>query len=209
MLLEVNPRKRTLAWTMNLALALLSGCAAYSDEAEYDPELEDEETVEVSEAALLAARFDTFTVGNGGQNLAVVNGNVVTVPPSSSSASQQFELIFPAGAGSSEPGFGSAFQLKSRETGKCLRDAGEGLPIRLVTCSTNVGANSSQLWQHHIAVDRVANGKDFFFLFNRFSDRVLSRAPEFGNQVPVLSSVQASNVFSAAAALQLWNRTRL
>jgi hypothetical protein len=41
-------------------------------------------------------------------------------------------------------------------------------------------------------------------LFNRGSDGVLSRAPEFGNTVPVLSSKKATNDLSAAAALQQW-----
>jgi hypothetical protein len=74
---------------------------------------------------------------------------------------------------------------------------------------TSPGPNSTQLWQHHTFFDRTVNGKPYQFLFNRGSDRVLSRAPLGGSTVPALSSVKATNEGSAAAALQLWNLKKL
>ena len=138
--------------------------------------------------ALAAPQFQTLTVGNGGKNLAVQNGAAVAVKANpQATPTQQFELLFPGSAGSSEPGFGSAFQLKNRTSGKCLRDIGNGSQLVEQTCFANPSVNSAQLWQQHIQPDREVNGKRFFHLFNRKTDRVLSQAPQFGNAVPVLS----------------------
>lgn len=159
--------------------------------------------------ALAAPQFQTLTVGNGGKNLAVQNGAAVAVKANPSDAAQQFELLFPGSAGSSEPGFGSAFQLKNRASGKCLRDIGNGSQLVEQNCFANPSVNSAQLWQQHIQPDREVNGKRFFHLFNRKTDRVISQAPQFGNAVPVVASPAASNTGSAAAALQLWNLARV
>lgn len=159
--------------------------------------------------ALAAPKFQTLTVLNGGQNLAVQNGAAVTTKAQAGAANQQFELLFPGSAGSSEDGFGSAFQLKNKATGKCLRDNGDGAPVGEQNCFANPSVNSAQLWQQHIQPDRQVNGKSSFFLFNRKTDRVLSQAPQFGNAIPVLSSAPASNTSSAAAALQQWNLARV
>jgi hypothetical protein len=158
--------------------------------------------------AQAAPQFQTLTVLNGGQNLAVQGGLAVTVPPSSMAGSQQFELLFPGSAGSSEPGFGSAFQLRNKATGKCLRDMGNGNQAAEVVCFANPAVNSTQLWQQHIFADRSVGGKDYFFVFNRHTDLVLSQLPRFGT-VPVVTSPQASNTGSAAAALQQWRFTKL
>jgi hypothetical protein len=158
----------------------------------------------VAPEAEAAASFRTITNLNGGQNLASnLSGKAVTTKASTSTL-QHWELLFPGSAGSSEPGFGSAFQLKNRATQKCLEDVGNGAQVIETTCKTNPGVDSPQLWQHHIAADRTVNGQSYFFLFNRGSDRVLSRAPQFGNTVPVVSSPKATNDLSAAAALQQW-----
>lgn len=159
--------------------------------------------------ALAAPQFQTLTVLNGGQNLAVQNGAAVTKAAQAGDPTQQFELLFPGSAGSSEPGFGSAFQLKNRASGKCLRDIGNGSQAVEQTCFANPSANSAQLWQQHIQPDREVNGKRSFHVFNRKTDRVLSQAPKFGAAIPVLSSPAASNTLSAAAALQQWNFTRV
>ena len=159
--------------------------------------------------ALAAPQFQTLTVGNGGKNLAVQNGAAVAVKANPGDAAQQFELLFPGSAGSSEPGFGSAFQLKNRASGKCLRDIGNGSQLVEQNCFANPSVNSAQLWQQHIQPDREVNGKRFFHLFNRKTDRVICQAPQFGNAVPVVASPAASNTGSAAAALQLWNLARV
>jgi hypothetical protein len=161
-------------------------------------------------AAEAAPQFRTLTVLNGGQNLASeLSGRIVVVNPQSSNTLQQWELLFPGSAGSSEPTFGSAFQLRNRATQKCVQDAGNNQQVTEVTCLANPAPKSTQLWQHHTFVDRTVNGNAYQFLFNRSSGRVLSRAPLFGNTVPVLSSAKATNEGSAAAALQLWNLRRL
>ncbi len=158
----------------------------------------------VAPEAEAAASFRTITNHNGGQNQASnLSGKAVTTKPSTSTL-QHWELLFPGSAGSSEPGFGSAFQLKNRATQKCLVDVGKDAQVIETTCKTNPGVDDPQLWQHHTAADRTVNGQSYFFLFNRGSDRVLSRAPEFGNTVPALSSKKATNDLSAAAALQQW-----
>jgi hypothetical protein len=158
----------------------------------------------IAPEAEAATSFRTITNLNGGQNLASnLSGKAVTTKPSTSTL-QHWELLFPGSAGSSEDGFGSAFQLKNRATQKCLQDVGKGAQVIEATCIANPDPNSPQLWQHHTAVDRTVNGQSYFFLFNRSSDRVLSRAPEFGNAVPVVSSPKATNNLSAAAALQQW-----
>ena len=159
--------------------------------------------------ALAAPQLQTLTVLNGGKNLAVQNGFGITTPAQGGAAAQQFELLFPGSAGSSEPGFGSAFQLKNRVSGKCLRDIGNGSQVVEQTCFANPSVNSAQLWQQHIQPEREVNGKRFFHLFNRKTDRVLSQAPQFGNAVPVVSSPPASNTASAAVALQLWTLARV
>ena len=62
---------------------------------------------------------------NGGQVLASnLSGKVVVTDPLPNSTLKQWELLFPGSAGSSEPGFGSAFQLKDRATQKCVQDIG-------------------------------------------------------------------------------------
>jgi hypothetical protein len=158
----------------------------------------------VAPEAEAAPKFQTITSLNLGQNLASnLSGKAVTTKPTTSTL-QQWELLFPGSAGSSENGFGSAFQLKDRATQKCLQDVGDGAQVVETTCTPNPGVDSPQLWQHHINPDRTVNGQSYFFLFNRSSDRVLSRAPQFGNTVPVVSSPKATNNLSAAAALQQW-----
>ncbi len=94
--------------------------------------------------------------------------------------------------------------MNNRATQKCLQDVGNGAQVIETTCTPNPGVDSPQLWQHHIAADRTMNGQSYFFLFNRSSDRVLSRAPQFGNAVPAVSAPKATNDLIAAAALQQW-----
>lgn len=160
--------------------------------------------------ASAAPQFQTLTVLNGGQVLASnLSGKVVVTNPLPSSTLKQWELVFPGSAGSSEPGFGSAFQLKNRATQKCAQDAGNGSQVIEAICLTNPAPKSPQLWQHHTFADRTVNGKAYQFLFNRASGRVLSRAPLGGSTVPALSSAKATNEASAAAALQLWNLQKL
>lgn len=200
----MNPRIAHLGPT--LALALLAGCA--DDLGTDEPGLKDDEAdVAVVESAL--SKFQTLTSLNLGQNLASnTSGSLVVTAPKPSDKQQGWELLFPGSAGSSEPGFGSAFQLRNQSTRKCAEDKGLDLPIAETTCLASPGPNSRQLWQQHVAVDRVAHGQNYFFLFNRGSDRVLSRAPQFGS-VPALSSKKATNNQSAAAALQQWTFQRL
>jgi hypothetical protein len=156
-----------------------------------------------------APQYYKITVLNGGKVLAVdLSGGVVVTEPHSGTAAQ-WELVFPGSAGSSEPGFGSAFQLRNRATQKCVQDVGNNIQLAEVNCLTSPAPKSTQPWQQHTSPDRTVNGKDYVFLFNRFTTRVVSRAPEFGNTVPALSSTKASNTGSAAAALQLWHLERL
>jgi hypothetical protein len=165
--------------------------------------------VAAPEAAALP-QFQRLTVLNSGQVLASnLSGKVVVTSALPDSTLKQWELLFPGSAGSSEPGMGSAFQLKNRATQKCAQDAGNNAQLTEVTCLTNPVPKSPQLWQQHTFVDRTVNGKNYQFLFNRSSARVLSRAPLGGTLVPALSSVKASNEGSAAAALQLWNLQKL
>jgi hypothetical protein len=160
--------------------------------------------------ATAAPQFYRLTVLNGGGVLAAdLSGGVVVTTAQSSSTLAQWELLFPGSAGSSEDGFGSAFQLKNRATQKCVKDVGNNVQLREATCETNPVPNSPQLWHHHTAVDKTVNGKPYQFVFNRDTVRVLSRAPLGGVTVPALSSVKATNNSSAAAALQLWNLQRL
>lgn len=199
-------RMTRMMMTASLALA----CACAGDVADDAEELASSagEIDQASEA--LTASFRTLTVLNQNQNLASnLSGTAVTTTPNASSTLQHFELLFPGSAGSSEPGFGSAYQLKNRATQKCLQDATKDQPVREVTCLANPAPKSTQLWQNHIADDRVVNGKRFLFIFSRNSGRVLSREPIFGSTAKVLSSVRASNTGSAAAALQLWTLTRI
>ncbi|GAB3423445.1 hypothetical protein [Flindersiella endophytica] len=182
---------RTIAGSLLAAATLAVGAAAVAAPAEAAPQ------------------FRELTVLNGGQALASnLSGGIVVVNPTGSTL-QQWELLFPGSAGSSEPSFGSAFQLKNRATQKCVQDAGKDQQVVEVTCLANPAPKSAQLWQHHTAIDRTVNGNAYQFLFNRNSGRVLSRAPIFGSAVPVLSSTKATNEGSAAAALQLWNLRRL
>jgi hypothetical protein len=184
---------RTIAGSLlAVAAALAMGTAVAVPEAEAAPQ------------------FRTLTVLNSGDNLAFdLSEGIVVVDPQSSNTMQHWEMLFPGSAGSSEPSFGSAFQLKNRATQKCVTDAGKDQQVIEATCLTNPAPKSTQLWQHHTAVDRTVNGKDYQFLFNRSSGRVLSRAPIFGTAVPALSSTKATNEGSAAAALQLWHLRRL
>jgi hypothetical protein len=98
---------------------------------------------------------------------------------------------------------GSAFQLRNRGTGNCLSDDGPNAQVDEVSCATAPGPKSPQLWQHHTAIDFTAFGKNFQYVYNRNSGRVLSRAPLFGT-VPVLSSAQTAPTGTAASRLQLW-----
>jgi hypothetical protein len=154
--------------------------------------------------ALAAPTFQTLTELNQGQNLTAQGGAAVTRTPQAGDRAQQFELLFPGSAGSSEPGFGSAFQLRNRDTGRCLADNGPGAQVVETTCAGAPAPKSPQLWQHHTAIDFQAFGKNFQYVFNRSSGRALSRAPQFGNPVPVLSSAQTAPTGTAASRLQLW-----
>lgn len=160
--------------------------------------------------ATAATQFYRLTVLNTGQVLAVdLSGGVVVTNPVPDNTAKQWELLFPGSAGSSEDGFGSAFQLKNRLTRKCAQDAGFNAQVQEATCELNPAPGSPQLWHHHTAVDKLVNGKPYQFVFNRGSDRVLSRSPLGGSAVPALSSPKATNDASAAAALQLWNLKKL
>jgi hypothetical protein len=159
--------------------------------------------------AQAAPQLQTLTVLNTGQNLAVRDSRAVTENPQVGVGAQRFELLFPGSAGDSEPGFGSAFQLRNSATGKCLRDAGSGNQVSEVTCFANPAVNSTQLWQQHIFADRSVGGKDYFHLYNRHTDLVLTRAPQFGAPVAVITSPAVGNTGSAGAALQLWHFTRV
>ena len=158
--------------------------------------------------AAAAPQFRTLTELNQFQSLGVQGGaGIVTAPPLTDA--NKFELVFPGSAGSSEPGFGSAFQLKNKASGKCLRDNGPDARVTEQTCFASPAAKSAQLWQHHTAVDFQQSGKDYRFVFNRKTGRVLSRAPQFGSPVDALSSPKASTTGSAASRLQLWNLQRV
>ncbi len=159
--------------------------------------------------ALAAPQLHTLTELNQGQRLAVQAGAAVTTTPQTGSAGQQFELLFPGSAGSSEPTFGSAFQLKNSATGKCLRDNGLDAQVSEQTCFQTPDPKSAQLWQHHTAIDFQAGGKNYQQVFNRKTGRVLSRAPLFGSPVPVLSSSKASPIGTGASRLQLWTFQRV
>ncbi|MET0342904.1 MAG: hypothetical protein ABW252_17995 [Polyangiales bacterium] len=191
--------------TLALAIALFTGCAA---DAPVDEDVEGAPVdVAVKEAAL--SKIQTLTTLNLGQNLGSnTSGTLVVSKPNASDSGQGWELLFPGSAGSSEPGFGSAFQLKNQATQKCAEDVGLDASVAERTCAKNPGPNSPQLWQHHIAADRVVNGSEYRFVFNRGTDRVLSRSPTFGNAVPALSAKKATNDTSAAAALQQWTLRR-
>ena len=191
----------------SLALALLSGCALDLEPTDAAPEIDDDVALAVKQPALI--KVQTLTSLNLGQNLTSNTSGVLAVAkPSAGDSKQAFELLFPGSAGSSEPGFGSAFQLKNQATQKCAEDVGLDQPIAERICATHPAPSSRQLWQHHIHADRVVNGLDYHFVFNRNTGRVLSRAPVFGNTVPALSSKQATNNLSAAAALQQWTLRR-
>jgi hypothetical protein len=160
--------------------------------------------------ATAAPQFYRLTVLNTGQVLAVdLSGGVVVTTPQPDNTAKQWELLFPGSAGSSEDGFGSAFQLKNRLTQKCATDAGFNAQVKEATCEKAPAPKSLQLWHHHTAIDKTVNGKPYQFVFNRGSGRVLSRSPQGGFTVPALSSPKATNEASAAAALQLWNLQRL
>lgn len=190
-----------------IALLLMTGACAADEGSDQDPAQVDE--IAAIEAALAAPKFQTLTVLNQTQNLASnLSGKMFTVAPSPSSFLQQFELLFPGSAGSSEPTFGSAFQLQNRSTQKCVEDVAAGLQVVEVGCVSSPPANSPQLWQHHTFADRIVGGKSYNFLFSRSSKRVLSRS-QIGVSAQVLSSPKATNEGSAAASLQLWTLTKL
>ena len=159
--------------------------------------------------AMAAPTYQTLTELNQGQNLTAQGGAAVATPQQAGNLAQQFELLFPGSAGSSEPGMGSAFQLKNHNTGKCLVDNGPGAQVTEAGCLSAPVPKSKQLWQHHTAVDFQAFGRNFQYVFNRNSGRVLSRAPLFGSSVPVLSSAQTAPTGTAASRLQLWTFTKV
>jgi len=171
----------------------------------------DASATDAAPAQAAAARFETFTSLNLGKNLASnLTGNAVATTPQSTSTLQQWErktfLNIPNPPGG---GFGAPYQLRNRATQRCLQDVGNGSTVIETTCQVSPSSTSPQLWHNHGAVDRTVNGKAYRFRFNRASGRVLSVAPQFGTTVPVLSSPRASNIGSAAAALQLWTTTRI
>ena len=155
--------------------------------------------------ALAAPQFQTLTVGNGGKNLAVQNGQrspsrrTRATPPSSSSCC-------PGQRGSSEPGFGPAFQRKNRPPEV---PAGHRNGSQLVeqNCSPT-RASTPPSCGSSTPPDREVTGS-VLPPVQRKTDRVISQAPQFGNAVPVVASPAASNTGSAAAALQLWNLARV
>jgi hypothetical protein len=159
--------------------------------------------------AVAAPQYWTLTEANQGQRLAVQDHKAVTVVPQTGNASQQFELLFPGSAGSSEPGFGSAFQLKNKSTGQCLRDNGNGAQVTEVTCFPNPSVNSAQLWQQHTSADLVLGGKNYYFVYNRNSDRLLTRAPFFGSPTAVNTAPRQGALGSANSKLQLWDIARV
>jgi len=194
---RILPTRLRLAVVAALAAATLAAGATGASATDAVP------------AQAAAPRFETFTSLNLGKNLTSnLTGNAVATTPQSTSTLQQWErktfLNIPA-----PPGFGVPYQLRNRATQRCLQDVGNGSTVIETTCQVSPSSTSPQLWHNHGAVDRTVNGKAYRFRFNRASGRVLSVAPQFGTTVPVLSSPRASNIGSAAAALQLWTTTRI
>ena len=163
----------------------------------------------VEASAAPAPQYRTLTEANQGQDLAAQAGIGLVETRRTGDAGQQWEMLFPGSAGSSDPGFGSAFQLRNRETGNCLRDNGPEARLTTEPCLPSPVPRSAQLWQHHAAIDLQSGGLDYQFVFNRKTGRVITRAPLFGSPVDAVSSPRTSaSVGTGAARLQLWSFRR-
>jgi hypothetical protein len=185
----INSRRRIAAAAITTLALALAGAQGVPAEA----------------APAATVIFKKYKVLNGGKQLAATFGTAVTAAANDQDSFQHWQRISAFGV-PAQSGFSTPFQLKNRATGLCLRDTGLNQVVAERVCEVAPTATSRQLWHNHLAVDRTVNNEVYRFRYNRATGRVLAQAPQFGIQVPVVAQTQASNVGSAAAALQLWEQ---
>ena len=86
---------------------------------------------------------------------------------------------------------------------------GNGLDVVAKVCETNPVIDSAQLWQNHRVADRTVNGRDYYFQFNRSTNRVLTAQPGLVDGLldagaRVVSAPAQPISKSGSTDLQLW-----
>jgi hypothetical protein len=165
--------------------------------------------------AVLAAAPGPATAGTNRvtfTNLALVQDlmlrpgtGVVTAPAQAGNAAQIWDMEYVTSIPNRD-GFSSPYRLRNVATGQCLRDVGLGHQVVPVPCDDNPAADSPQLWDNHRVEDRSIDGREFYFRFNRASNRVLTARLDAGHPsyADVVSAPAEPISKGGGADHQLW-----